>query len=146
MPGETCACPHMCKILSTNEISSMPTVLSTVKLHMPHRNFVIATTTLVTIIFSFHNSALSCYILSETLDMFQEIFYFGFTNLGSQVQFQLIKKNHSCRQGRTCKSTLLHRFHPGMDWVYIRNCSVQSKVLASQKSQLKASNENIYNS
>ena len=45
---------------STSKKSSVLTSLLTVQSHMPNRNFVITTATLVTVIFCFHNSALSC--------------------------------------------------------------------------------------
>ena len=97
MPRYTCNCrrerPHMSKTLSTSEKSPMPTILSTVQLHMPHRNFAVATVMLVTVTYCSHNSALSCFILTETYDMLQqqEDLYFGHTNLGSHVQFQILK-------------------------------------------------------
>ena len=47
----------------------VPTLLSVVQSHMPNGNFVVTAAILVTVSFSFHNSALSCFILNETIDM-----------------------------------------------------------------------------
>ena len=57
--------------------------------HMPNRNFVVATVTLLTITFRFHNSVLPCSILIEISDMLQqqEAQYFVDINLGVHVQF-----------------------------------------------------------
>ena len=63
MPGDACdhtlACPRTCKIPSTSDKLPVPTSLSTVQWHMPNGNFVVATATLVTVTFCFHNFALS---------------------------------------------------------------------------------------
>ena len=69
--------------------------------------------TLVTVTFCFHNSALSCFILKEPSDMFQQqgTLHYGYTNLGSHVSFQTIKS----KQGCTCELMLLRQFLPGMD-------------------------------
>ena len=76
MPGDTCdrtcACSHTCKISSTNQKSPVPASLSSVQSYMPNRNFIVATATLVTVTFRFHNSSLSCFVLNETFDMLQE--------------------------------------------------------------------------
>ena len=77
---------------NTSEKLPLPTLLSIVQSEMPHRNFVVATATLVTVSFCFHNSASSCFILNETIDVLQqqETLCFGCTNLGSHVHFQII--------------------------------------------------------
>ena len=53
MPGDMCdymcACPYMCKTPSRSENLVMPTSVSTIQLHMPNRNFVVATATLGTV-------------------------------------------------------------------------------------------------
>ena len=100
--------------------SPVPTSLSTVQSHVPIGNFVVATGTLVTVTFCFHNSALCCFALNEMFDMLQqeEILYFGSTNLASHAQFQIIKSNHSCKRGCTCEVPLVLQFHPGMDWIH----------------------------
>ena len=54
----TCACPYTCKIPGTSK-----------QWHMPDRNFAASIATLTTVTFCFHNSALPCYVLSETFDM-----------------------------------------------------------------------------
>ena len=59
-------CPHMCKVRSTSEKSSVPTLLSDMQLHVPIRNFVVATAALLSVIFFFHNNALSCFMVKET--------------------------------------------------------------------------------
>ena len=110
---------------STSEKSPLPTSLSSVQSHVPSRNFAVATARLVTVTVCFHNSALSCFIVNGTLDMlqqqealyfeYQEVLNIRYANLGSHVQFQMIKSNPSFRQRRTCESTLLHQFLPDMD-------------------------------
>ena len=67
--------------------------LSNVQSQMPNRNFVIASTTLATITFCFHNSAVSFFIINKIIDMLQqqEAFHFGYTNLGLHVQLQISK-------------------------------------------------------
>ena len=69
-----------------------PTSLSTVQLHLPNKNFVVATVILVTVTFCFYTSDLSCFILNETFELVQhqETLHFENTNLESQMQFQLI--------------------------------------------------------
>ena len=97
--------------------SPVPASLSNVQSHTPNRDFVVATATIMTVTLCCHNSALSCFIINETFDMLQqqETLYFGYTNFGSYVSFQIVKSNRSCRQGHTCELTLLHLFLPGMD-------------------------------
>ena len=58
--------------------------------HPANRNFIVATATLLAVIFSFHVSALSCFVMYETFDMLQqqETLYFRYTNFGSHVQFK----------------------------------------------------------
>ena len=120
---ETCVIAHVhvhtCKIPGTSEKSPVPTSLATMQSHMPNKNFAVATATLVTVTFCCHNSALSCFILNETFDMLQqqETLYFGCTNLGSHVQFQIIKSNHLYRQGCMCELMLLLQFLPGIDCI-----------------------------
>ena len=99
----TCTCPHTCKMLSTSKKSPVPTSLLIVQSHMPSKNFVVVTATLVTATFCFHNSALSCFIPNDAFEMVQqqETLYLGNKTLGSYVQFQIIQSNHSCRQGHT---------------------------------------------
>ena len=111
----TCACPHVRNPQHERKITRANI---TVNRAIAHKNFVVATATLVTVTVCFHNSALPCFILNETFEMVQqqETLYFGSTNLGSHVQFQIFQSNHSCRQGHTCKLTLLCQFFPGMDW------------------------------
>ena len=58
------------EITCTSEKSPVPTTLSPMQLHMPNRNFVVATATLVTVTLFFHNSALSCSALNETFDIY----------------------------------------------------------------------------
>ena len=55
--------------------------------HMPNRNLVVATATLVTVTIRFHKAALSCFILNET---FEILLHFRCKNMGSHVQFQVI--------------------------------------------------------
>ena len=80
VPGDMCdrtfTYPQTCKIPSTSEKSPMPTSLSTVQSHMPNRNFVVTTATLVTVTFCFHNSALSCFVLNQRFDMLQQHYYY----------------------------------------------------------------------
>ena len=45
-----------------SEKSPVPTLLSTVQVHMPNRNFVVATARLVAVTFGFHHSAIRCFI------------------------------------------------------------------------------------
>ena len=108
------AFPH-----STSEKSPVPTLLSTVQLDMPNKNFVAATVTLVAVTFCFHNFA-SYFILNETFGTLQqhETLYFGCTNLGSHAQLKTITRNCSCRQRRTCELPLLREFLSGMDCLY----------------------------
>ena len=49
------------QIPSLSKKSHVPTSLSTVQSHVPHRNFVVATATLVAVSFCFHNITLSCF-------------------------------------------------------------------------------------
>jgi len=73
---------HTCKIPCTSQISPLPTSLVTVRSHVPNRNYVVTTATLVSVIFCFHNSILSCFILNEIFDMLQKQKAFcGYTNL-----------------------------------------------------------------
>ena len=99
----TCACPHTCRILNTSEKLPLPTSLSTVQSHMPNRSFAVATATLMTVTFCFHDSALSYSILHETFDMLKQqgTLYFGYTNLGPHVPFQIIENERSCKRGHT---------------------------------------------
>ena len=55
----------------TTSPAPVPTSLSTVRSHMPNRNFVVTTATLVTQFFC-HNSALLSFILNETFYMLQQ--------------------------------------------------------------------------
>ena len=112
----TCAYPRKHKIPSTSEKLPVPTSLSTVQLHTPKKNFIVATATLVNAIFCLHNSALSCFFLNETFDMLkrQEILYFGYANPGSS-QLLITKSTHSCRQGHACELKLLHQFLLSID-------------------------------
>ena len=107
-----CPCPHTCKIPSISKKLPIPTSLLSVQLQVPNRNFFVPTQTSLTITFCFHNYALSCFILSETVEMLQQqdTLYFGYTSLGSPVQFQIIKNNRSCKLG------LLHQLLLVMDW------------------------------
>ena len=104
----TYVCPHMCDIHSTSKNSPVPISISAIQLHMPSRNFVVATATPASVTFSFHNSALSCFMINETFNMHQqqETLHFGCTNLASHMPFQMIKNNHSCRPGCMCKLKL----------------------------------------
>ena len=61
---------HTCRIPIMSEKSPVPTSLSTVQSHMPNRNFFVPTATLVTVMFSFHGSGLSCFILMRHLARF----------------------------------------------------------------------------
>ena len=54
------------------EKSPVSKSLSTVQSHMPNRNFVVATATLVTVSFYFHSSHSSCFTLNETFGMLQQ--------------------------------------------------------------------------
>ena len=69
---------------------------------------------LETVTVCFQNSVLSCSILNQTFCMLQQQGILYCTNLGLHVQFQMAKSNCTCRQGGTCKLTLLHHFLPGM--------------------------------
>ena len=108
MPGDTCdrtrAHQNTCKIPSTSGKLPMSTSMLTVQSHIPHRNSAVAATTLATVTFCLHSSALSCFILNETFGMLQqqETLYFGYTNLGSRVQVQAMKSNRLCRKECTC--------------------------------------------
>ena len=132
IPGDTCdrmwVCPYTYKIPRTSEKSPVPTSLLTVQLHMPNRNFVVATNTQVTVTFCFHNSALSCFILYEIFDILQqqETLFCGCTNLRPHVQIKISKSNHSCKRECTCELTLVHQFLPGMDWI----CSLGTSILS----------------
>ena len=68
MPGDTydrtCTGPHACEIPGMSKKSPVPTSLSTVQLHMPNKDFVIATAILVTVTFYSYSSALFCCILN----------------------------------------------------------------------------------
>ena len=109
--------PHTCKIPCISKRSPVPTSLLTVLSHMPNRNFIVITATLVIITFCFHNSALSCFVLNEAFNILQQLqtLHFGYTNYGSQVPFQIFKNNSSCRQGYMCRSMLLHQLALVMD-------------------------------
>ena len=100
MPGD------MCKFRSTSKKSPLPTSLSAVQSHMPNRNFVVTTATLVTVTFYFHNCTLSRLFLNETFNMYleQQTLYFRYKIL-----------DRSCRQSCISELTLLHVFLPGMD-------------------------------
>ena len=150
MAGDTCdhtyAYPHTCKIPSTSEKLPVPKSILTAQSHMPKRSFVVATATLATANSCFQNSALSCCVLNETFETLQqkEALHYGYTNLGSHMQFQVIKSNRSCRQGRTRKVTLLHQFPSSMDcynstwhqsrneiskaWKFVLPCTKQSST------------------
>ena len=82
---------------------------------MPIRNFVVATATLVTVIFCFHSCVLSCFTLNETFDMLQqqETLYFEYANLGLHIEFQIIKSTNSFRHVYVL--ILLHQFLLGME-------------------------------
>ena len=97
----TCVCPHKCQIPSTSEKLPVPTSPSSMPSNMPDRNFVVATAAEVTVTFFFHNSTSSCFILNEKFDILQqqETLFFGYINLGSHVQFQIIRINLSCSEG-----------------------------------------------
>jgi len=111
---------HTCKIPCTSQISPLPTSLVTVRSHVPNRNYVVTTATLVSVIFCFHNSILSCFILNEIFDMLQKQKAFcGYTNLASHMQIQINKSNHSCKQGCMCELMFIHQCIQGMD------CSLQ---------------------
>ena len=116
MHGETCyhtrSCPHTSKIHSRSENSPVPTSLLTLQSHIPNSNFIVATAKLVIFTFSFHNSVLSCFILNDTFYLLQqqETLYFGYTNLGSHVPFQIHKSNRSCRQRHMCELPLLYKY------------------------------------
>ena len=118
-PDRTYVFPHMLKIHSTSDYSPVPTSLSTVPLHMPNRNSVVANATLVTVTFCFHISALPCSFLNETFERSEWFsnrkLYFGCTNLGSHVQFQIVQSYRSCRQVRACEFALWHQLLPSMD-------------------------------
>ena len=124
MPGDTCdgiyTCPHTCKFPRTSEKSPVPTSLLIVQLRMPNRNCVVATATQVTFTFCFQNSVLSCVILKEIFGMLQqqEALLCRYTNLGSHVQIQISRSNHSCKRGCMSELTLVHQFLPGMDWYF----------------------------
>ena len=60
---------HSCNIPSMSEKSPVLKSLSAVQSHMPDWNFVVETATIVTVIFCFHNSALSCSIPNETINI-----------------------------------------------------------------------------
>ena len=121
MPGDMfnymCTCPHMCKITSLSRNFSCQH-----HCQQHNRTYQIGTSLLqlqhlVTATFCFHNSTLSCFILNEIFNMpqQQETLYFRYTDLGLHMQFQIIKSNHLCRQGCTCKLMVLHPFVPSMD-------------------------------
>ena len=122
IPGDTrdctCVCSHSCTVPRTSEKLPVPQSVSTVRSCMPNRKFIVATAALMTVTFCFKNSAISCFILHETLDVLQqqETLNFGYTNLASLVQFQRIRSSRSCRQGRTRELTLLYQFLPCMAW------------------------------
>jgi len=87
------------------------TVLA-VQSRMPNRNFVVATANLLLL-------KLGCMLFSPKWDIWHAAetitVYFGYVSLGPHVQLQIIKRNHSCRQGCTWELTLLRQFLPGMD-------------------------------
>ena len=93
----TCVSPHTCKIpvstslLACNSTCQIRTLLSQLQHYWLS-------------IFAFI-TPLSCFILNEPFDMLQqqETLYVGYTNPGSHVQFQIIKRNCLYRLGRTCK-------------------------------------------
>ena len=74
MPGDTCdrmcTCPNICKSPARAKVAMLKS-LSAVQLHRPNRKFAAATETVVTVAYFFHNSASSCFILNETVDMLQ---------------------------------------------------------------------------
>ena len=83
MPRDTC--DHTCEVPSTIKKPTASTSLSSVQSHVPQRDFAVATATLVTVNFCFHNSGLFCFILNDAFDMplQQETLYFGYANLAS---------------------------------------------------------------
>ena len=91
-----------------SEKSFGPESLSTMHLQMPNGNFSPATKTLVTVITLLWHAA------------------FRYTNPEPRMQFQIIKKNCSCRHGRTCAWTLLRQYLPGIDCICINQWSVPS--------------------
>ena len=125
MPGDTCnctcACLQRCKIPRTSAKSPVAGSLLTVQSHKRNRNYVVVTTTQVTVAFCLHNSALFYSILNELFDMLQqqETLFCGYKNPGSHVQIQISKSNHSCKRRCTCELTLVHQFPPGMDCIII---------------------------
>ena len=95
--------------------SPVPISLSTVQWHMPNRDFVIATGTLVTVNFCFKIAALSCFIRNETMEMLQQQDTLYFRYITMHMHFQIIKINCMCRQRHLCKLMLLHKFLPDTD-------------------------------
>ena len=85
--GDTCdhirTYPSTCNIPSMSIKLPVPTSLSTLQSHIPNRNIVIATTTVLTGTICFHNSALSCFILNGTFEMLQkqETLFIEYTNI-----------------------------------------------------------------
>ena len=88
MCDSSCKCPYTCKDPSTSKKSPVPTFLSTVQSHVPNTDFIVANATRVTITLCFHSSVLS---KIRNLSCFSKMKLFGYTNLGSQVQIQIIK-------------------------------------------------------
>ena len=68
--SHVCLSTHLQNLPLQRKIA-VPTSLLAVQSHVPNRNYVVATATLVTVMFCFHNSALSCFILNEIFDMLQ---------------------------------------------------------------------------
>ena len=115
---------HTCRIPTKSKRSPVPTSQSTMQSHKPNRNFFVAAAALVTVSFCFYSSHLACFVLNEAFDILQEkeALYFGYTILGSHVQFQMIKSNRSYKRGHMCKPTFLLQFLPGMD--YLSTCPI----------------------
>ena len=70
---------HIFSVLQSCVIAFVPVYthvkspsISTMQSHIPDRDFIVATATLVNVTICFHNSAVYCSILNETYDMLQQ--------------------------------------------------------------------------
>ena len=88
-----------------------------IKINGAIRNFAVATAALVTSPFCFHKSALSCFTLNEIFDMLQQhgTLYCGWKNLGSHVQFEILKEQLFMQTRVHVQINALAPILPGME-------------------------------
>ena len=134
----TCMCLNTCKIPSRIKKPPVQISVPTMQLHMPNMNFVVIAATLVTVTLCFHSSTVSCFALSETFTLLQqqETLYFGYSNLGLDLQFQISKSSCLCRQGCMCNLMLMHQFLDQLTLTHQFHTPTEAHRLGYQLSQL----------